>query len=107
MCVCALHVVYLYVLKIFMMCQMKISQWVSAYCSAAHIHPYTHMCLYRWVCLKFRCKQNIHEQMYVCVCVFIITDTILSIKINSTKGNRADTSSSFLHLIQVTTQAIT
>lgn len=65
----------------------------------AHIYTCFYMYLYRWVCLRFWCEQNIHEQIYVHVCVFIITNTILSIKINSTKGNRADASAFFLHSV--------
>lgn len=69
---------------------------------------------HRWVCLILSYEQNIpimcvnevhacaaHSiDMYICLCVFINSNTILSIlrpiKINGTKGNRADASVIFV-----------
>lgn len=79
MCVCA---VYLYV-KIFMMCQMKISHNSIERTPLSVLEIVMRTC----VCL--------------CVVFIIITNTILSIKINSTKGNRADASAFFFHLPSV------
>lgn len=88
MCVCA---VYLYV-KIFMMCQMKIS------------HNSIERTPLSVLEIVMRTKHSrIYIRTCVCLCVvfIIITNTILSIKINSTKGNRADASAFFFHLPSV------
>lgn len=101
MCVCA----RVFMLKNFMMCQMKISHTVPLSERTLLTYTHTHICVYVSIPLSvlemlMRTKHpRTDVRVCVCICVFIITNTILSIKINSTKGNRADASAFFLHSI--------
>lgn len=101
LCVCVCSCIY--VEKFYDVSNENLAHSSAEWAHTAHIHTYSHMC----ICIyTVECAWNVdanktstNKCTCVYICVFIITNTILSIKINSTKGNRADASAFFLHSV--------